>query len=259
MKNILFLFLLFELLCCDQNDGKLVVEIYNKNDKQSKIQNMIVDTLNNWCINSVAQSKQLLHHEWHIDSSIVFNIDSNLIYTTVNTKLSGFKSATIDDISDLGGAKINGKWYFFFMNVSMPVERALYQDSIYAPYTFNELSYIAHKHRFSQVVDWSADGKYKVKEAYFIKNFYNAISKDCMPAQSNRHCFDSIVVKLNKDYYTHKLSKEEINEISKAMSESLRPPEPKIETSFWEKIFGREKKLFESKEWKKYLKKKYKP
>lgn len=256
MKKSLLILLFFNLLGCNNIEKKLLIEIYAKNDVTIKVQNMISDTLNKWCANTVAQSKQLLHHKWQIDSQIIFNADSDLIYTTVNTKLSGFRSATVDNISDIGGAKINGKWYFFFMNVSMPVERALYQDSIYAPYTFEELSYIAHKHRFSQTVDWNTDGTYKVKEEYFTKNFYDAISKNCLPAQSTKTCFDSIVVQLNKDYYKHKITLEEINEISSAMAESVSPPQPKIETTFWEKIFGREKKLFESKEWKEYLKKK---
>ncbi len=47
------------------------------------------------------------------------------------------------------------------------------------------------------------------------------------------------------------LDSKEIEEIENVMTSSVRPPEPKRKPlSLMEKIFGREKKLFESDAWK---------
>jgi hypothetical protein len=54
-----------------------------------------------------------------IDSILIFNSDSTRFFTTVNKRKLNFKGASSDLILDFGGAKIGGKWYFFFMGVSM--------------------------------------------------------------------------------------------------------------------------------------------
>jgi hypothetical protein len=74
-----------------------------------------------------------------------------------------------------------------------------------------------------------------------------------LTGEDRRICEDSMILKSVKGKYKYKLDPKEIAEIKQAMAESVRPPEP--QRSFWDKTFA-EKKIFESEEWKDYLRKK---
>jgi hypothetical protein len=121
---------------------------------------------------------------------------------------------------------------------------------VYAPLTFEELSYVAHERRFKTLVKNINQGHPEKNEVFFKSHFYGY--SRCKGSSDVKKCSDSIVLNNSIEMYKYKLDPKEIAEIKRAMAESVRPPEP--ERSFWDKTFSK-KKVFESEEWKDYLRK----
>jgi len=185
--------------------------------------------------------------KWTIDSMVIFNSDSSRLFAYVMNK--GRKS---DYHYDLAGAKINGKWYFFFGS-STVIDRASYQDSIYSPLTFDELSYLAREN-LSGAFYKDENGEVKVKESFF--DFMDDPKGWGLPPGSTRKDIDSLIVAGNKEMYTYKIDPLEIEQIKADMAKSVRPKEPIPDLKWYEKIFPKKKKLFETDEWKEYVKSK---
>jgi hypothetical protein len=183
---------------------------------------------------------------------VVFNNDSSRLFTNLIMKSCSNKDAIFDYLNAVGGAKIKGKWYYFF-GMQPVIDRASYQDSIYSPLSFDELSYLAREH-LQDAYTINADGSISTNDRFF--DFMYNRNGWGLPANSTVAQIDSLIVAKTTAIRKEKIDPQELADIKKEMAASVRPPEPKIETSFWEKIFGRKKKLFESKEWKEYLKKK---
>ncbi len=226
-------------------DDPIAIEIKNK--------------LVQWKKDSLAITKPFFFsNDWDVDRFIVYNKDTTLLYASLNRSKKQWKHATNDNISDIGGNKIDGKWHFFLLNNSLLIDRNLFKSNKYDPHTLSELSYIAHKEVYPKVVRWLLDGNYEVKEEYFQKRYLGAIQNKCHERQELRMCFDSIIIDLNQRYYDHKIDPKEIEDIKQSIKASVRPIEPKIELTTWEKIFGKEEKLFDSQEWKDYINQKSK-
>jgi hypothetical protein len=252
--------LIMGFLSCGE---KAQEKYYDFNIQETQlIRNSIEDTVRNWVSLDLAIIKQLKFHSWEVDELVVLNNDSTLLFTTINNKLTGHKGAEVDVIIDFGGARIIDKWYFYFMGISMPVSRTLYKESKYTPYTFEELSFIAHKHRFPQVIKWNVNGSYTVKDQYFEDNFIKPVETECLIEKNKRTCFDSVIVELNKEYHKYKIDPEELAEIKETMAKSIKPDviiSEQKRITWWKRLWGNEDnvKLFESQEWKDYQKRKY--
>ena len=80
-----------------------------------------------------------------LDSMIVFNSDSTRLYTNVlkETWSTKMRSSTIFMVL-VGPRFMENGISFFGMNTT--IDRASYQDSIYSPLSFEELSYLAREH-----------------------------------------------------------------------------------------------------------------
>jgi hypothetical protein len=262
MKLIIFMkVILILLIICSCNNGtnyKIINQdhyLMTKFAKYEYLFNSINDTLSKWKYDTLLSSQYLNYaFESKLDSMIVFNSDSSRLFTNIIIRDTGHKGAIFDYIEALGGAIINKRWYYF-SGVNTTIDRASYQDSIYAPLSFEELSYLAREH-LKEAYTINADGSISTNDLFF--DFMYNRSGWGLPANSTVDQIDSFIVAKTTAIRKEKIDPKELADIKKEMAASVRPPEPKIETTLCEKIFGREKKLFESKEWKEYLKKKSK-
>jgi hypothetical protein len=224
----------------------------------SYIYNLITDSVASWKKDSLSKVGSIFYNDYNIDSIFLFNKDSSMLLTTVNIVDRQHKNATLDYIYDLYGRKINGKWYFFF-GASTVLPREFYQDSVYSPLSFEELSYLAYKERFEYFVD----NKKPLPEDFFddVLGAYH-----CKPYGAKKYdrtqvnlCLDSLALATHAAYHAKKMTKEEIAEIQKAMDESVRPPESLKKSKEWWQFWKKEPAIpfFESEQWKNYLKQKY--
>jgi hypothetical protein len=239
----LLLFILALLFSC-QNDKKTTSDIIKQYqthsfDRYSHIYNLANDSLNKWINDSLAITGLEFNNSYMLDSAFCFNLDSTRLFAVILDRDSAYKNSNSDYVRDFGGAKINNKWYFFFLNVSEPVARDYWQDSVYAPLTFAELSFVAHERRFKGIINKDKDGRFHSNESFFNNTFYNV--ETCKGKKDIKKCCDSLVLHLTKEKYKYKLTPEEIVKIKKQMAESIRPSEP--EYSWWDKLFKKSKKF----------------
>ena len=167
-----------------------------------------------------------------------------MLYGNLLCSSKSFKDSKMDYLYDIGGKRINKSWYFFFTGVSTVLPREGIQDSIYSPFTFAELSYLAYDQSFRILVKNVLNDRPGKNQAFFSKRF-GAI-EPCDKTDELLPCLDSIIPGLSKEKYKHKLQDKEIRKIFKYIRESKRPiykVNENINTP-----------LFESTVWKEYLK-----
>lgn len=229
------------------------IYIKNKFNSYQSIYNTVRDSFIAWESDSLEISGSYFFDDhWTIDSCIVFNSDSTVLQTNLIMQSGAFKNSVFDYLNSVIGFKVNNRWYLFYGG-STVLNRINYQDSMYSPLSFDELSYLSR----SELKMWyfvADDGKILPNNRAFDsilnpKEF--GLTKNCTD-----HQLDSAIIARSYAYSKEKMDLSEIESINKEISTSVRPPEPYLKKSLWEKLFG-EKKLFESKEWKEYLHKKY--
>jgi hypothetical protein len=173
---ILLILLQLLIISCNEkkdvlvNDIKLFQNHQRTNDKVYKeLFKSVNDSLNVWIKDSLSITKFIFCDEWQLSNIFIFNKDSTRIFTTIIDSRSRMKNDPSDNIYDFGGAKINGRWFFFFMGVSEPIDREYWQNSVYAPLTFEELNYVAYELRLKTLVKNIDDG-YPEKNEDIFKN-----------------------------------------------------------------------------------------
>lgn len=248
----IFIFLFFSCVKSEEKRTLKIYPVYNFSS-YSQIHQAIRDTLDSYIKDSLEASKYLYYQrDFIIDSLIIFNTDSTRLLACLIKQDAGHKHAIFDYIEALAGAKINDKWYFFFGS-STVIDRATYQDSIYSPLTFDELSYLARKN-LSGAFTKDQNGEIKVRDDFF--DFMDDPIGWGLPPGSTRADIDSVIVAGNKVKHTRKIDPAEIERIKAEMAKSVRPKEPEKQLKWYEHIFPPKKKLFETDEWKNFVKSK---
>lgn len=220
VSSIIFIIALTVLGCkrpLDNNLKRYQTEIF---PKYKNVYSAAQDSIYYWIENNLENSAMESILGFKIDSLIIFNESKTKL---LGTSLSQDKSTKSDCIKKLCGSNINGKWYFYF-GASYVIMREGYQDSIYSPLTFSELSYIAHKEILSDAIIQNPDGTFSSNEKFF-KDYFDK-SRWAADSCTTQASFDSLIVYRAGEKYKHKLDKLEIERIKLEMQNSVRPPEP---------------------------------
>jgi hypothetical protein len=180
------------------------------------------DSIGKWIFDSLAVAQTPFYYHYQLDSSFCFSTDSSRFFTTINCSSSNYKDARADDILEFGGAKINNKWYFFFISSTMVVPREYYKEDIYEPLTFEELSAISHKEILGKFFIKKEDGGFVSNEKRFKDTFFDAWNTGCKDCKTVSD-FDSMILVTVKEKYKYKLKRKEILEIKEEMAKSVRP------------------------------------
>ncbi len=217
------------------------------------------DSILAWKKKSLSVVKSYIIYPNRLDSVLVFNKDSTRLYTSINTIDGKNLNAIFDYVDDFGGAKINGKWYFFIMGVYRPVRREDWQDSVYAPLSFEELSYVAYNTLFKTLVKNINEGHPEKNEEIFNNRIFSEL-RQCkgLNGSAKRMCEDSLILDAVFGKYQHKLDPNEIASIKESISASKLPEGvPLVKSYSWWEIYKYGQKPFETKAWKDYVKQKY--
>ena len=257
----ILLIVIFLFSCDPQNDLDInYKESFKKKyfKSYSEIYQQATDSIRYWTKNQLSITGLQYNNEWLIDSCLIFNRDTTIFYSIVLNKDTIYKNSLSDNIEDFAGFKINDKWYFTFMSISEPIVRSYWQDSVYAPLSFEKLSYVAYELRFKGMVAEIMQGHPEKVDDYFKRIFPDLNDCKLYPKDKKNRCRDSIIVYRTAEKYNYKLTKQEISEIQIAIDETKIPEgNPLIEKrSLWQK-FKYGEKVFETEEWKTYLKQKY--
>jgi hypothetical protein len=255
-KYLLYFSLMLCVFSCKENNAENF-GMLNKRDAYLKVNffeykdvfKFANDTLNKWITDSLDVSASIAFGDWELDSVIIFSNDKKIFKSTINIKIP-YQESVADENHEFSGRKIDGKWYFFFGS-TLVLTREYYQDSIYTPMSFEELSFLAYKNQFKYYVE----NKIPLSDDYLDPYFD---LRDCPKGsrlEINR-CLDSLALKTNAEYNRKKLSSETIARLQHDKNEKTYSVEPfNNKRSWWQ--FWKEVPIFETEEWKDYLKQKY--
>ncbi len=226
------------------------LSLYGKNNFNTyrDLYEQVGDSIRSWISDSLVNVRPVFYNtSWRVDSVICFNKDSTRMYTAICERHTAHKDGKVDFITELGGAYIDDHWYFL-VGASNLIDRVAFQDSIYAPLTFEELSIIAHLRVLPNYVKDSVTGKYSFSEAFFEETFYKPFDYLCKGHKNRKACCDSVWLDKVKSLHSKKIKSEEVDDFKLTMNNSIRPPEPwHPKRDWWErwtdpykpKMFGR--------------------
>lgn len=189
--------------------------------------------------------------DFEIDSLILFNKTKDRLFTTINTKIDT-KYATSDRIQALYGVKIDGKWHIYNGEILLGI-RQPYKYETNEPFTWQEMSFVAREHFHIKFIDFSLKGNIKIDHDQIDKRIspFDIIGTQIKLEGTDEDKYRSIT-EYRKSQVVDSV------EIKKMYARKDDPP-PLIlprrkKINWWDKLRGKEELLFESKEWKAYLK-----
>lgn len=222
--------LFFFLSCQNEWKNKLEKDIYqfykqNYYVNYNNIYNQCNDSIDYWMADSLDLAKYLITDtNFTLDSVLIFNQDSTRLFTTLNVKIVNNKNAEVDYIYELGGAKIHGKWYFFF-GASLVVPREMFSDKLYEPLSFKRLSQIAHEQYHAKYITFYSDGNYVVNEKLF-DNYLCPLPHGSWE-EKPKVVVDSMIIADLAEQRKMKLDLKEVAQIKAEMAASKQPLEPR--------------------------------
>lgn len=189
-------------------------------------------------------------HDYQIDSLMIFTKDQTKLYTTINTNFKEYRGSN-DMVQSLYGVKIGGKWHVYLGNQNLIAMRDGYKTNKYEPFTWEELSYVAHEQMFGRYLIYS--------ESELTINYQNLehdtsvrslTGKNLEEVESEEAAF----IELTEYYNSKKLDSTEYQQLLN----EINNPEPKErdpikKLTWWDKLWGEEVPVFDSKEWKEYI------
>lgn len=217
------------------------------------------DTLNNIIENRVKMklksAKSLISKtSFRVDNLIIFNNDKTKLYTTLNSINPINAIGSSDLIQSLYGVKIEGKWYVF-LGANLIALRDGYKYNKYEPFTWDEISYMAHEQMFGRYISILDNGilnpKIDIVEKYVDPEYIGGSSISQDGTEKERF------LRLWEFENSQTLDSTEIAQIKEdleAGNNKHRDPIKKV--TWWDRLWGKEVPIFETDEWKEYIKSK---
>lgn len=216
-------------------------------DISNEIDRMKKDSLKSTLLNFIHESK--------IDKLFIFNKEKTKFYTTLNTSARIYSHSTSDLIQSLYGVKIEGKWYVFLGHQNLIAKRDGYKYNKYEPFTWEELSYMAHEQMFGRYISVDKSGSLLIN--------YDQLDKDTgvreltgkIPGEYTTS--DDAFISLNEYYKAQTLDSIEIAQMKEEIEIGKnKPRDPIKKVTWWDRLWGKEIPIFETDEWKEYIKSK---
>ena len=216
------------------------------NEISSHIQRMKKDSLKSMLLNFIHESK--------IDNLIIFNKEQTKFYTTLNTSAKIYSHSTSDLIQSLYGVKIDGKWLVFIGHQNLIAMRDGYKYNKYEPFTWDEISFMAHEQMFGRYISIDKSGSLIIN--------YDQLDKDTgvreltgkIPGEYTTP--EDAFISFNAEYYeSQTLDSTEIAQIKEDIEAGKKKPKDPIKkVAWWDRLWGKEIPIFETDEWKAYVK-----
>ncbi|HRD07468.1 MAG TPA: hypothetical protein PK037_07880 [Saprospiraceae bacterium] len=192
-------------------------------------------------------------NEYQIDSFIIFNKERSKLFTTINTSLKKNYGAS-DLIQTLYGVKIKDRWYLFF-GYNLIAMRDGYKKDKFKPLTWEELSYMAREQFFRQFISFDGNSSLVIHEDALNK-FINAENIGGTRVSAN----GTEEVRLLR-LYNYKQSRVidiiEYKELLEHKVDSIEYEESQYDNEFHQdQIINFEQPVFDSKQWKEFVKRK---
>ena len=217
------------------------------------LRSQAIDSIQSYVDDSLRYVAFLVHYPpWQLDSIFIFNTDSTRFYTKLHYQSEKLLTAKLDCTIDFGGAYIKNRWYFFQMGTVTYVPRGEYHHDPYEPLTFEELSYIAWRRAIPGLIYGRRDGSIATDHKAIDRMLCETGRRICPDKETACVCNDSMTIAQNTHRRKFKLDKEDILRIQEDIQASKKPyVPPHKELTAWDRLWGKEEKLFDSEAWKK--------
>lgn len=216
------------------------------------LRSQAIDSIQSYVDDSLRYVAFLVHYPpWQLDSIFIFNTDSTRFYTKLHYQSEKLLTAKLDCTIDFGGAYIKNRWYFFQMGTVTYVPRGEYHHDPYEPLTFEELSYIAWRRAIPGLIYGRRDGSIATDHKAIDRMLCETGRRICPDKETACVCNDSMTIAQNTHRRKFKLDKEDILRIQEDIQASKKPyVPPHKELTAWDRLWGKEEKLFDSEAWK---------
>ena len=241
-----------EKICFNGDDYVL-----HKFQSYKKVYDNLNDSIDYWVQRRISSIEYFQNkNEYEVDSLLLFSADSTNMYGIILLKALHTNKSVFDYLVAIGGSKINGKWYYYFMNVTYPINRGDYKNNPNQPLSFIELAHLARQ-RLMSLVKISSNNHFFTNEEFFQLNFYDNLVQ-CPKGLSQKACADSLIIDMSKKKYENLLNEKKRLIGDAKETDFINVPVDSNDNSSLNSLFDFEHtRFFESQEWKDYLKKKY--
>lgn len=257
MKFMTFIIIFFLFISCESmhnlNQEKFINSYVEKNPNNN-VRNVLFEKIETNAKKRMKDYTAQIYRSYRVDPLIIFNKSYNKLFTTVNTKSLISEKGSSDLVQALYGVKISGEWHIY-LGANCIALRDGYKYDRYEPFTWEELSYVAHENFFGKYIDIDRKGNLKVDVDKIEKQVDPwVIAGTSVPQEGT----DEERFKIITEYeYSRTLSDKEYEDLL----EEVNNPKPKKKTyidkiTWWDKLWGAEELIFDSKEWKEYIKNK---
>lgn len=191
-------------------------------------------------------------NEYRIDSFIVFNSERNKLFTTLNTKNMNMSSSS-DLVQNLYGVKIDDNWLLFF-GYNLIAQREGYKKDVSKVFTWDELSYVAREQMFPQFIGFDVNNNIIISDKAFHKHVKAEVIGGSRVSPEGSE--DEKILRLWNYEQAVILDSLEYKELVEKDSVKIDNPLYQIDKpenqSFWFNTL-----IFDSQEWKDYMKERY--
>jgi len=259
MNKFIILALLSILTCVSKNNrlSKEVIIQKNIELKFEKYKSVYLQMTNEIQTKISNRNKSVitqLFSDFMIDKLIVFNSDSTKLFTTINTLKRNNTKISSDLIQSLYGVKIDGKW-LLFLGANLIALRESYKNNKYEPFSWDEISYVAHEQMFGRFLSIDSDNNLSINSHLVeteINPWYLAGAHI-----SDEGTDDERFIRLWNYENSQTLDSLEIAQIKQDITETkVKLYEPIKRLTWWDKLWGAQDPIFETDEWKEYIKSK---
>lgn len=228
---------------------KYILENFNNYKSiHNEIEDMIDFNIKSLQVNTTG----LMFRQYGVDKFIIFNNDSTKLYTTVNAIAGIHEIGSSDLVKSLFGVKIEGKWYIYLGQYNLIALREGYKYNKYEPFTWDELSYVAHEQMFGRYVslDWKGNLKVDVEKLEADVNPRHMCGTDFM----NEETPEIGLIKCYDDLISKKIDSTQLAQIKEDMIAGKDKIKDPVEgPTIAQKYLGIGVPIFESKAWKKFI------
>lgn len=259
MKMILIVYVLYTLIGCNLNNESIKVQ------KEVAIQSYIVqnektyedvymeisDEVNRMKKDRLKSTLLNVIHDSRIDKLIIFNKEKTKLYTTLNTSAKIYEHSSSDLVQSLYGVKIDGKWHVYF-GANLIALREGYKTNKYEPFTWDELSYVAHEQMFGRFIDFDENGNMLTKHD-MVEKYVNPWDIGGTSI-SHEGTEEERFLRLTAYNQSKKLDSTEYQQLLEEINNSeSKEREPIKKLAWWDKLLGAEVPIFDTKVWKEYI------
>ena len=130
-----------------------------------------------------------------------------------------------------------------------------YKYNKYEPFTWDEISFMAHEQMFGRYISIDKNGSLSINHDQFDKDTGVRELTGKIPGEYTTP--DDAFISLNEYYESQTLDSTEIAQIKEDLEAGKNKPKDPIKTvTWWDKLWGEQEPIFETDEWKAYIKSK---